>query len=716
MTSNPKPSPDDNYFIDKADDAIARPVANSLWGLVTQAIQWIYNKLRNKSQITRAREAYQKKYYELYGKIRLFGMSQEIELEEIYTSVKFLDELSTQAKFGSIDALQQNYIEQGKRRFQTGECKFINSSEVANNYQFLYVLGNPGAGKSTFLRRVGLEALKGEEGQYKHDCIPVMIELKKFNKVQVDLISAITEELSNFNFPSQKNVISDFLNQGKLLILLDGLDEVSQEKTNEVQDKITNLVTRYGDKGNHFILSCRIAAYKNPMVRFTNVELADFDDEQIEKFIKNWFKSDSEDAHDCWEKLSQSEYKASKELAQTPLLLTFLCLVYGNSGDFPAQRSQLYSQALEILLYKWDREKRLKREKIYKDWSPNLEITLLSEFAFDFFEDNQLFFKKQAILEYLEVFLHNTEGDSQYINVDAVLDAIAVQQGIFVERATNIYSFSHLTLQEYLTAKYISQKDSEIKKLVTEHLTDKRWKEIFLLVAGEKNDADQLLELMAEATHNLMDTPKLENLLQWIERITDPTDSDFKYPGKRSLVTANAIGIANAITYAIAYANAYAKVNAKVNAIANANAIANVIAYADADTDADAIAYAIAYADADNAIGYFLRYISWSEELQIYRDVDYTSLSNKLEKLKQEIPNEQVSQSERKAFVNKILETWFAAFHTTPDAMELSKEEIRKLDNYLYANLLIIECKNAAVRVSQKTWKEIESRMLLPRR
>lgn len=38
---------------------------------------------------------------------------------------------------------------------------------------------------------------------------------------------------------------------------------------------------------------------------------------------------------------------------------------------------------------------------------------------------------------------------------EAVLKAIEVQQGLLVERATETYSFSHLTLQEYLTAKYV---------------------------------------------------------------------------------------------------------------------------------------------------------------------------------------------------------------------------------------------------------------------
>ena len=46
--------------------------------------------------------------------------------------------------------------------------------------------------------------------------------------------------------------------------------------------------------------------------------------------------------------------------------------------------------------------------------------------------------------------------------------------------------------------------------------------------------------------------------------------------------------------------------------------------------------------------------------------------------------------------------------------VDLSESELKALDNYFYANLLMVECKNAAVRISPKTWKEIESRMLLP--
>lgn len=46
--------------------------------------------------------------------------------------------------------------------------------------------------------------------------------------------------------------------------------------------------------------------------------------------------------------------------------------------------------------------------------------------------------------------------------------------------------------------------------------------------------------------------------------------------------------------------------------------------------------------------------------------------------------------------------------------MEISESEMEVLDNYTYANLLMVECKKAAVRVSPEVWKGIESRMLLP--
>ena len=53
-------------------------------------------------------------------------------------------------------------------------------------------------------------------------------------------------------------------------------------------------------------------------------------------------------------------------LAHTPLLLTFLCLVYDYSQNVMTNRSALYGRALDILLEEWAAEKRLERDEIYQ--------------------------------------------------------------------------------------------------------------------------------------------------------------------------------------------------------------------------------------------------------------------------------------------------------------------------------------------------------------
>ncbi len=187
-------------------------------------------------------------------------MRKGVSLESVYTPVRFLDELSIR-QFESIKTLEEVYRDGQKRRFQTNKCKSQDGITVANENQYLFVLGNPGAGKSTFLRRMGLEALKDEEKRFKHNCIPVMLELKQFNSDPVDLIGAIAEEFKHFGFPPSREFAIKALEQGKLLVLLDGLDEVPKDFTNAVMDAIDDLVTHY--ENNRFIASCRIAAYRS---------------------------------------------------------------------------------------------------------------------------------------------------------------------------------------------------------------------------------------------------------------------------------------------------------------------------------------------------------------------------------------------------------------------------------------------------------------------
>lgn len=345
----------------------------------------------------------------------------------------------------------------------------------------------------------------------------------------------------------------------------------------------------------------------------------------------------------------------------------------------------------------------------YSNFQQDFQVIELADFDYD------------QIKQFITNFLADSVKDAKYLDGKKILNAIAAQQGILVQRAEDVYSFSHLTLQEYLTALYINEDESLVRQLITQHLTDKRWRELFLLVAGLKNDASKFLLEMEKATQELMNTDKLHKLLSWTKYIADGSSGDIQPVRKRAIALTNplahahlyAYAFGNALRNAEALANAFTAVPAEVStnaeALANALALANTLA-------ANALSKSNDLANAyfSKALKYFIQYTNWSKELQIYQDVNHDKLINSLEKLQEQIPEKEATREVYQAFGKHMINVWLKAFKLKPEMVNISRQEIKALDNYFYANLLLLECEQAAVRVSRRTWSEIESRMLMP--
>lgn len=515
-------------------------VTGAILKIVTDIAIKIYDEKPNfkvdevKQLYFNATKEYFQTYSDRHGQIQVLGMSKPMKLDAIYSGARMLDTESMKS-YDSREALEKAYRNRGDRRFRHHDCSKRNGIDIANECERLIVLGDPGIGKSTFLRKVGLEALKGEQGSYKHQQIPVFLELKLFNSPDLDLEACIAAEFETCGFPSSKGFTKKALKQGRLLILFDGLDEVPADNLDNVIHKIQALVDRYSK--NRFIASCRIAAYHTFFKRVNTVAIAEFDNEQIKKFITNWFSSEldqqSQTAQQCWELLQKPENKGAKELAQSPLLLTFLCMVYNKSLTVPSSRHTLYEDALNILLKEWASEKRVGRGQIYEGFHTDLEKQLLAKIAHEGFDNNQLFFSKEQLIKYITDFLGDTLDAPKNLDASAVLEAIEVHQGILVERATGIYSFSHLTLQEFLVAKYIVAWKLQ-EDLIELHVQDDGWREVFFLVTGLMGGAAiDLLERLELQTQELSEHPKLNGWLAWVEAKTSTAIGDYSDEIKR---------------------------------------------------------------------------------------------------------------------------------------------------------------------------------------
>jgi hypothetical protein len=695
-------------LIAQAVSGVAVPVFQSIWaggGKILDRFGKALDGKKAKQAIDAASKQYAQNYTERHAILKVLGMREPVSLESVYTAVQFLDDRAIRS-FESVETLEKVYRQAKQRSFQPENCQKQEGLNVANEKQYLMVLGGPGAGKSTFLRRMGLEALKGKKGNFKHACIPVFIELKKFNTGEINIEKEIAEEFRICGFPSHEEFTAKALEQGKLLILLDGLDEVPTERMNEAIRQIQNFVDLHDQ--NRFITSCRVAAYRHNFRRFTDVAMADFDDAQIEKFITNWFSSEPQTGQDCWKKLNNEEHQSAKELTQTPLLLTLVCLLYQRSRKFPTNRATLYERALRVLLEEWAAEKGIPHEDLYKGLDTKRKEMMLSEIAHHAFQADLLFLPRREIIDQIEQLLKEMLPDEKFIDGTAVLKSIEVQHGVLVERAEGIYSFSHLTLQEYLTAQYIDD-HRQIETLVTEHLTDERWREVFLLVAGlMRGGADNLLLLMEKEAQKYINTPKLQALLRWAEQVTAGSESNWKPVTKRAI----AYAIAEAVPSAIPYTDAVPSVIPYANAIANTDA--DAIPYTIASASANIYVYTIAIADANaGTIADAITYTRELEEFKVFKDINFTVLIARLEALKAKAPDDKQLEELHRAFAKQISQTFLQAFRLSPEMVNLSVEEAQAWKNYLYANYLIIKCKESAVRVSPKTWEAIEERMLL---
>ncbi|MGB5713678.1 MAG: NACHT domain-containing protein, partial [Waterburya sp.] len=389
------------------------------------------------------------------GTMRIFDMTQPIGLGQIYTQVNILEKISGRTR-KEITKLFENCNLEDFERFNLGNVteEKIPGEDAVTKHSKLLILGKPGAGKTTFLKYLAIQCSQGE---FQGDLVPWFITLKDF--AEADGEPKLLDYLGSYLKPENQQHVDQILSNGKALILLDGLDEVLEGDSKRVIKEIEQLTNKYPDnQDNQYVLTCRIAAREYTFEKFTEVEIADFDWSQITTFAHNWFKDKPVKPETFLTRLEKDQ--PIKELVSNPLLLTLLCISFEELGDFPANRKELYEEGINALLRKWDSTRGIPRDKVYKPLSIAKKEDLLSQIAWKTFAPGDYFFKVDQAKRYISQYIRNLPGanlDDEALQGDSgiVLRNIEAQHGLLTARARNIYSFSHLTFQEYFTAREI---------------------------------------------------------------------------------------------------------------------------------------------------------------------------------------------------------------------------------------------------------------------
>ncbi|MBT9317266.1 NACHT domain-containing protein [Leptothoe spongobia] len=689
--------------------SLVAPIYESAIGPGKNVFSWFNRKIQYERNLEISVHEYEERYKTRHGKLKLLGMTEPRDIESVFTNIKLGRSKSRQ--FKSIQTLEESHRQGRRRKFDTVNPPEKEAFDIVNQEKFLMILGGPGAGKSTFLRRIGLEALKPKHGKLDNPCIPVFIELKQFTENNINLENKISEEFEICGFPEAERFTSNALSQGKLLILLDALDEVPTSNLYDVLVHIKNFVDKYNN--NRFIASCRSAAYYNSYLNFSDFSMTEFDDSQIEFFLHKWFQEECDKtdkiAQKCWEILQKPENSGAKELAHTPLLLTLLCFVYAGSQNLPKNRASLYDEALDLLMNKWLVEKRVQRNPIYQDLNPPIEKAMLSEIAYKGFEEDRFFFSEREVVDRITAFLRENLNAPKHLDGEKILNSIEIQQGILVKRAHNIHSFSHSSFQEYLTAQYIDD-HRQIKNIVSKHLTDSRWGDVFLLVAGlMRAGADELLLSMEKESQNFMANPKLFSLLNWADRATVEWHQSFNPIAKRAV----ALGIVCSLIYA--HKHRFEPLHEISIGLKSCGRLTSRL---DRELYHKFIRIWQVICTGANIRAFKnyrkrIRFLDAKfKEIQGFQNINFSILKANLENLK---PRVEVSHEASPAYNElaiSVWQNWLKAFDIDIESIDLSPAEIQLFNQYLATNLLMLKCQKASVRVSHYTWRTIETRML----
>lgn len=467
----------------------------------------------SEGQILEAQTKYFKYLADECGKITLEGLpadqevgSRQLELENIFVPL-YLEQIDEyQYRPGPSLSPKEVYQKPEPQKRQL-------VGKVLSKCSRLAILAAPGGGKTTLLKRLAIayafpdRRISIDDNLPDRPWLPLFIRCRQLGDLAKSTISEILRTI-----PKRAEMSSDLegafvlfvnraLRRGNVLLLVDGLDEISDEgarvsfvtqlRTFLATYPTIDIVVTSREAGFRIVGGALIAHCKH-------FKVADFDDDDIIRLTLAWHKEvvgDRQEVRLEAEKLAKTicDSDRVRQLAQNPLLLTTLLLVKRWVGQLPSRRSVLYGKAIEVLLMTWNVEG-------YEPIDQEEAIPQLAFVAFTMMKDGIQRISSRRLTEILnlarkqmpEVLGYAKLSVAEFIQRVELRSSLMILSGYEIEQGTlyPMYEFRHLTFQEYLAARaivegcYPDRGDEDILlTIVKPYLESERWKEVIPLAA-----------------------------------------------------------------------------------------------------------------------------------------------------------------------------------------------------------------------------------------
>jgi formylglycine-generating enzyme required for sulfatase activity len=361
----------------------------------------------------------------------------------------------------------------------------------------LVITGDPGAGKSTFLRWIIHTRCELRLGGRPDAEFPILL--------RVSDLTEFLEKPSEHNDRAQsamwivrclgaqcalhgldEQFFLNVLREGPCLLALDGLDEAPNAAVRERLARMVDDAARNWPN-TRIVVTTRPQAYEGDAVlpRFAEARISGLDKEAVRMFLRRWSEalfpeSKEKAAQHAAELVGAVESRMEiRRVAQNPVMLTALAVLHWNEKRLPEQRADLYESILT-----W-----LSRSRKQRPGRPAPErcIALLQELA-RAMQEHPKGRQVQAPRDWAPGvlaprFREISSAEEQRERAEKFLAEEELDSGIVVRRGNDV-RFWHLTFQEHLAARTLAAEADWRALFADGRAFLPEWREVMLLLAG----------------------------------------------------------------------------------------------------------------------------------------------------------------------------------------------------------------------------------------
>ena len=513
--------------------------------------------LSSANQITLdALSCYKATLRENLGLIRMIGLpgvdSAKVNLDDnTFVPLRLSD------RKRDADSLNEKNIRAGSERAE----RILNPDELmkqafcdGRGLRLLLVIGDPGAGKTTLLKYYTLCALDPKRSRrlgFTSQVNVFYLPLRELLRNEKGHYGSLPENLSLWYKRHHKTleaqVFEDWLQNGTSLVLLDGLDEISNTAERiEVCKWIDNAWCGFG-KG-YFVVTSRPTGYRKDEdieleSDYERADVQDFTEDQQERFLTNWFNAaflkeprEKGVTNKEWKRLQcakadertkkivahlkEEKNKGLRQLAAVPMILQIMAILWKEQDYMPESRVKLYDAALNFMLEFKDKRRRIMPlfKKTRNDTIPVISAATSRMVLgpVSYWMQAVLQSDKSGKAEMQTKMQVSLDTMNNFPSVEEFCDYLVDRAGVLVAYG-NDYLFRHKTFREYLASvelvKNVLRSPKNLDTVIAAFGED-WWDEPikFFIAQGDAEIFDLFME-------KLFSSPQSEELAQERQRL-----------------------------------------------------------------------------------------------------------------------------------------------------------------------------------------------------